>query len=147
MAPSIITAKHLADLLLLPSSSKDNASGKDYNKTIVVVDVRDEDRRGGHIVGSVHAPSRSFEPGTLLDRFPKSDGKSVLFIFHCMMSQVRGPSCARQMQKHIDDRKVNKNISVSILEGGFSRWQTEYGHDARLTADYDIAGWKMSFYS
>jgi len=58
-------------------------SGKDF----LVVDVRDEDRVGGHIVGSVNRPSTEFLAS--VDKLVKDTQKVPLVIFHCALSQVR----------------------------------------------------------
>jgi len=57
--------------------------GKDY----LVVDVRDEDRVGGHIVGSVNKPSAGFLASA--DKFVEDTKKVPMIIFHCALSQVR----------------------------------------------------------
>lgn len=59
---------------------------------VAVVDVRDSDHIGGHIMGSIHAPAP-----TLDYRLPElvrelKDKDKV--VFHCALSQVRGPSAA-----------------------------------------------------
>jgi Cdc25 family phosphatase len=59
---------------------------------VAVVDVRDSDHVGGHIMGSIHAPAP-----TLDYRLPElvrelKDKDKV--VFHCALSQIRGPSAA-----------------------------------------------------
>jgi hypothetical protein len=66
---------------------------KKANEEYVVVDVRDDDFRGGNIVGAHNAPSRSFSDAvtTLAE-----DTRNVpLVVFHCMLSKERGPRAAR----------------------------------------------------
>jgi len=58
-------------------------SGKDF----LVVDVRDEDRVGGHIVGSVNRPSTEFLAS--VDKLVEDTQEVPLVIFHCALSQVR----------------------------------------------------------
>lgn len=58
-------------------------SGKDF----LVVDVRDQDRAGGHIVGSVNKPSVEFQ--TSVDKLVKDTKEIPLIVFHCALSQVR----------------------------------------------------------
>ncbi|CAI6005487.1 unnamed protein product [Closterium sp. NIES-65] len=65
----------------------------DRSKRIAVVDVRDEERQmDGHIHGSVHAPSETFRDHLphLATRLSNHDA----VVFHCALSQVRGPKCA-----------------------------------------------------
>ncbi|KAI5303560.1 hypothetical protein KEM56_007418 [Ascosphaera pollenicola] len=60
--------------------------------SFAIVDVRDSDHIGGHIYSSIWAPSSSLDA-----KLPElirtlSDKKKV--IFHCALSQQRGPSAA-----------------------------------------------------
>lgn len=56
---------------------------KDY----VVIDVRDEDRAGGHIIGSINEPSAEFLLN--VDELVKKTKNVPLVIFHCALSQMR----------------------------------------------------------
>jgi len=56
-------------------------------KDFLVVDVRDEDRVGGHIVGSVNRPSIEFLAS--VDKLVTDTQGVPLVIFHCALSQVR----------------------------------------------------------
>jgi rhodanese-related sulfurtransferase len=53
----------------------------------VVIDVRDEDWVGGHIVKSVHEPSAEFMMN--VDRLVKDIKDVPLVVFHCALSQMR----------------------------------------------------------
>jgi rhodanese-related sulfurtransferase len=70
---------------------------------IIVVDVRDEDFYGGNIVGAVNAPSEDWmEPAfvqQLIEKLEVDSSKTV--VFHCMKSQVRGPTCARAFAEKV----------------------------------------------
>jgi Cdc25 family phosphatase len=59
------------------------APGKDF----LVVDVRDEDRAGGHIAGSINRPSAEFL--VTVDELVKETKDVPLLIFHCALSQIR----------------------------------------------------------
>lgn len=66
---------------------------------VVVVDVRsDGEFTEGHITGAVNVPSERFTDADSLDKVATelSADSSKTIIFHCMKSQVRGPTCARQ---------------------------------------------------
>ena len=67
----------------------DAKPGRDY----LVVDVRDGDREeNGWIDGSLSMPSRGITPSSM-EAFAKSHaGSPTLLIFHCQLSQVRGPT-------------------------------------------------------
>lgn len=79
---------------------------------------------------------------TLLRRL---DGKKMV-VFHCMLSQQRGPSAAlrylreREAAKKGDAPAVEQD--VYILDRGFSAWQEVYGPDERLTEGYRKELWE-----
>ena len=62
-------------------------SGAKPRQDYVVVDVRDDDRIGGHILGSLHSPSYAFQDAvqTLLEE--TKDIPKV--VFHCALSHQR----------------------------------------------------------
>lgn len=120
---------------------------------VAIIDVRDSDHIGGNITGSQWVPVNQLDV-----RMPElirtlKDKERV--IFHCMLSQQRGPKAAlayarakhRAEQKEATE-KANSNSDgtrdktssskqeVCVLEGGFGSWQARYGEDSRLTADY-----------
>ncbi|XP_031126298.1 dual specificity phosphatase Cdc25 [Ipomoea triloba] len=91
---------------------------------IAIVDVRDDERScDGHIAGSLH-----FASDTFLDKLPSLvqsvKGKDTL-VFHCALSQVRGPKCARRLAEYLSDEMQDdagiKNIMV--LERGYNGWE------------------------
>ena len=127
-APSYMTREQLATLLLSPSAD-----------SVAVVDVRDDDYVGGHIKGCQNVPSSSLDYRTPdLTRTLKGKGKVV---FHCTLSQQRGPSAARrylaEKQKTGQREQPSNEASSSsatgssgsaeqevyILDGGFTKWQ------------------------
>lgn len=63
-------------------------------------------------------------------------GKKMV-VFHCMFSQVRGPSSAVRYlrEKAATDGGSDAQV-VYCLEGGFSSWQQSFGPDERLTEGY-----------
>jgi rhodanese-related sulfurtransferase len=60
---------------------------------VAVVDVRDDDHEGGHIKGCIHSPSTSFLSG--VDQLREKLKDTPVVVFHCALSQVRGPKAAR----------------------------------------------------
>jgi Cdc25 family phosphatase len=123
--------------------------------TFAVIDVRDngkfdtklyfrpglmcQDYIGGHIKGSQNIPAHTLEAmmPTLVRRL--KDKKTV--VFHCALSQQRGPSAALKYLRERDGllRSMGgeaKEQDVYILERGFSGWQEVYGEDERLTEGY-----------
>jgi rhodanese-related sulfurtransferase len=128
--PRYMTREALA--LLLRESGAGSSS-------VAVIDVRDEDRVGGHILGSRHVPSTSLDyTMPELVRLLRDKEKVV---FHCALSQQRGPRAARrymeerertlekeekmqQMGKDDQPKSERKAVQeVYVLDGGFARWQ------------------------
>lgn len=105
MAPKYITndvCVHDFDLLLglsyldfaVPKLTRDLQelveiikSDKQPRKDYLVVDVRDDDYRGGHIKGSHNVPSQFFYAG--VDKLVKETKDVPMIIFHCALSQSR----------------------------------------------------------
>jgi rhodanese-related sulfurtransferase len=108
---------------------------------LAIVDVRDSDHVGGHIKGSTWVPSSTldFRISELLRNLKDKDQ----VIFHCALSQQRGPSAALRYARERerlagkmfggDDKKTQE---ICVLVGGFSMWQAKYGEDERLTESY-----------
>ncbi|GAA5941335.1 uncharacterized protein JCM15063_006442 [Sporobolomyces koalae] len=134
----------------------DAIPGKDYQ----VVDVRDEDFRGGNIPGAINAPSEQRTDQTVQDLVTKLEGVPRV-IFHCTLSQVRGPKNARIYAEAVAARRrqpqeaANGDASISpnpfphqsgqqevlVLRDGFSNWQGLYRNDARLVENFDSKIW------
>ncbi|EMG47503.1 YCH1 CDC25-like phosphatase YCH1 [Candida maltosa Xu316] len=115
-----------------------------------IVDVRDSDFVGGHIKGCYHYPAANFHY-TLNDLYLQIFNDKVNdVVFHCALSQVRGPSSTLKFLRSIDDIKdpelktyLQNNIHVYILKGGFTKWQEEYGNDNEVTEGYDKEIWEF----
>ncbi|CBF70307.1 hypothetical protein AN6040.2 [Aspergillus nidulans FGSC A4] len=110
---------------------------------LAIIDVRDSDHVGGHIVSSTWVPS-----STLDVRIPElvrtlKDKEKV--VFHCALSQQRGPSAAlkyaRERERMLGSEESHKQ-EVFVLEGGFVQWQEMYGKDVRLTEAYVEDIWR-----
>ena len=66
----------------------------------------------------------------------QADGRGALnVIFHCMLSQQRGPSAAMLLLRSLDTAELSR-CRLWVLRGGFSRWQSVYGDDESVTAGY-----------
>ncbi|KAI1271166.1 hypothetical protein F5Y07DRAFT_404707 [Xylaria sp. FL0933] len=98
-----ITAPKLADMLLAA-----NAAGGESK--LAVVDVRDDDHIGGHIRNSMHFPTQSLD-ATMPTLMRKLADKDTV-VFHCALSQQRGPSAAlrylREKEAAGDAKKTQK---------------------------------------
>ncbi|CAF3463177.1 hypothetical protein SNK03_011643 [Fusarium graminearum] len=129
-----LSAKSLSEKILQEVDATD--------PTFAVIDVRDNDYIGGHIKGSTNVPAHTLDSmmPTLVRRL--KDKKTV--VFHCALSQQRGPSAALKYLRERDgllcsmgeDPKGESGQDVFILDQGFSGWQEVYGEDERLTEGY-----------
>ena len=126
-------------------------NGSSPHGKFCVVDVRDSDFVGGHIKDCYHYPAANFHY-TLNELYQKIyQNKIQDIVFHCALSQVRGPSSTLKFLRGIDDitdSKVKKylngdNIQVYVLHGGFTKWQEEYGNDNEVTEAYDQEIWEF----
>jgi rhodanese-related sulfurtransferase len=125
---------------------------------VVVIDTRDDDRAGGHIRGSLHAPDASFDAESVVSEARKfAAGQSqqqakLCLVFHCMESARRGPRCARRtfeylcQQKGLDPRFVLPTASLAgvtlrVLRGGFDQWCRRFYRDVDLVEGFDDDYW------
>eukprot|EP00013_Stygamoeba_regulata_P026631 CAMPEP_0177647018 /NCGR_PEP_ID=MMETSP0447-20121125/10081_1 /TAXON_ID=0 /ORGANISM="Stygamoeba regulata, Strain BSH-02190019" /LENGTH=134 /DNA_ID=CAMNT_0019149585 /DNA_START=192 /DNA_END=596 /DNA_ORIENTATION=- len=97
-------------------------------RELVVVDVRDDDFDERVIRGALHVPSAEFPERVDEVLSAHSHGKDV--VFHCSLSQMRGPSCARFFASEMKDDATSH---VYVLRNGFRHWSTRYGGNPRLT--------------
>ena len=84
-------------------------------------------------------------------------------VFHCALSQQRGPGAALRYIRERDnlaasDSKSDKDATgeqvsaqpaaqtVYVLDRGFVGWQEEYGEDERLTEGYRKELWKDGYW-
>ncbi|KAL5366681.1 Rhodanese-like protein [Aspergillus floccosus] len=110
---------------------------------LAIIDVRDSDHVGGHIHSSTWVPSSSLDY-----RLPElirtlQDKEKV--VFHCALSQQRGPSAALRYareRERVLGPEESKKQEVYVLEGGFVQWQEKYGKDERLTEAYVEDIWR-----
>ncbi|KAK9676235.1 hypothetical protein RND81_11G063100 [Saponaria officinalis] len=96
---------------------------KTRRPNFAIVDVRDDERSyDGHIAGSLH-----FASDTYLDKLPnlvlQVQGKDTL-VFHCALSQVRGPKCAWRLFEYLAETTQEAGIKdIMVLERGFNGWE------------------------
>ncbi|MBW0513084.1 hypothetical protein O181_052799 [Austropuccinia psidii MF-1] len=121
-----------------------------------VVDVRDSDFIGGHIPGCHHVPSSTFgqKCPSLIEKL--TDVKCV--IFHCALSQQRGPQAAKLYAELREDKLEKGQLKSSlpfgveararqeaqeilILQGGFTKWVESFKDDPALVEGYDSRLW------
>lgn len=93
-----ISREQLSSILLSPDGSK-----------VAVVDVRDDDYVGGHIHSAINVPSSSLD-----NRLPKiieTLGDKEIVIFHCALSQQRGPGAALKYLRERDSKSKRQDTS------------------------------------
>lgn len=127
--PSYIEAVDLADLLEVGDA-----------KT-VVVDVRDDDFFGGNIVGARNLPSERWTDKSVVSDLINDVKNSDTVVFHCMKSQVRGPTCARQFLAQMNEADMERRPTVKVLYGGFSQWRNRY-HEDPSKIENDLGGYR-----
>ena len=74
---------------------------------LAIVDVRDADHAGGHILGSIHVPSSSLDYRT--PELIRKLAEKEIVVFHCALSQQRGPSAALKYMRERESRGYGKS--------------------------------------
>ncbi|KAM7195355.1 Rhodanese-like domain containing protein [Naviculisporaceae sp. PSN 640] len=154
-----IQASTLSRMLLSP----------DHDPTkIAIIDVRDDDYIGGHIKNAQNFPSHTLD-ATLPTLIRQLEDKPTV-IFHCALSQQRGPGAALRYIRERDRLRAAKAAKASkqksletadeqekekdsefeqtvyVLDRGFVGWQEKYGTDERLTEGYRKELWEDGYW-
>lgn len=120
----------------LPYITRDRLASLIRAKTpgLSIIDVRDNDYIGGHILNSQNIPihTHDYRMPELVRTLRDQD----TVVFHCTLSQQRGPGSAlrylrereRMNEKgEVGVRKDGEDLAkaqkVFVLEGGFNKWQ------------------------
>ncbi|KAK0551200.1 Cdc25 phosphatase Ibp1 [Tilletia horrida] len=130
-----------------PSLAERVKAGDVSRKELAIVDVRDDDFVGGSIVGAKNVPSSSFEQR--VDSLVKDLVDVPKVVFHCHLSQQRGPKAARI---YSDARKEaiasgalpagpNQTQQVVVLRDGAAGFVRQYKDNGQLVQDYDAESW------
>ncbi|KAF8861013.1 Rhodanese-like protein [Acephala macrosclerotiorum] len=140
-----LSSTDLSQILLSNTSS--NVDAQTPPSKIAIVDVRDDDHIGGHIKHSIHAPSNTLDY-KIPELVRKLKDKETV-VFHCALSQQRGPSAALRYIRE-RDRLLNlgahiEKQKVYVLDRGFVGWQERFGEDTRLTEGYRKEVWKNGY--
>ncbi|KAK4544070.1 hypothetical protein LTR36_004568 [Oleoguttula mirabilis] len=111
---------------------------------VTVIDVRDSDYIGGHIIGCNNVPVHTHD--YKMPELVRTLADQEAVVFHCALSQQRGPTSAlryiREREKISEKGQLGvgkgeaKGQKVYVLEGGFVRWQEVFGEDTELTEGY-----------
>ncbi|CAE6493284.1 unnamed protein product [Rhizoctonia solani] len=118
-------------------------SGKESMKDYAVVDVRDDDFLGGNIVGCVRAPSSKYL--TTVDDLVSKTKDVPKLIFHCALSQQRGPKAAR-IYAETRNNRLNPGETptqeIYVLRGGFTEFQSLFRDDPVLVEKWRKEVWQ-----
>ncbi|KAJ1661826.1 Cdc25 phosphatase Ibp1 [Coemansia sp. RSA 1813] len=143
-APERLAVDDLASLV----RNKDKTPGVDY----VIVDVRDEDYKVGHIPGAINVPAHEMRASTT--RLLKDYGAVPMIVFHCALSQVRGPKSARiyneALAEALETAEPGSPLfsqSVYILTGGFTSWVYRFRNtEPELITEFSQQLWNAENY-
>ncbi|KAI9150934.1 Cdc25 phosphatase Ibp1 [Blastocladiella emersonii ATCC 22665] len=114
--------------------------GRDY----LVVDVRDDDFVGGNIPHARNVPSHTLHDPDVAAKLA-ADVKDVpKLIFHCALSQQRGPKAAMYMARLLGPERT---AEIYVLIGGFSKWQDAYSDQPDLLENYDAKMWSNEWWN
>ncbi|WVF71942.1 hypothetical protein IAT40_006752 [Kwoniella sp. CBS 6097] len=124
-----ITAEELAGWIKSKPSSE--------LEQLAVVDVRDSDFVGGNIVSAVNYPSDTFH--ATVDELVKKLENVPKVVFHCALSQARGPKAARIYAETRNHQLSNPSTAqeIYVLRDGFSGFQAKYRHDPELIEKFN----------
>ena len=124
------------NIATLPRISKENLAEmlRSRPSNLAIIDVRDSDYIGGHIKGCQNVPvhQHDFRMPELVRTLRDKD----TVVFHCALSQQRGPSSALRYLRERDAKNAKGEVGVRkdgedlsagqkvfVLEGGFVKWQ------------------------
>lgn len=134
----------------LPRMSREKLATlvRSKSSSLAVIDVRDSDYIGGHIVNGINAPTHTHD--YRMPELVRTLKDKEVVVFHCALSQQRGPSSAlRYLREKERLQSVNNKVAdpakadasvkadvtadgegvvkngqtVYVLEGGFVKWQ------------------------
>ena len=134
-----IAREQLSELLLSADASK-----------IAVIDVRGDDHIGGHIHTSMHVPSSSLDH-KIPELVRKLSNKEKV-IFHCALSQERGPKAARryleEREKKLKSGEVDKLAGApgfEIKDGSIQTDTTGLKEQEVYVLDQGFVGWQEKY--
>ncbi|KIM63427.1 hypothetical protein SCLCIDRAFT_1214296 [Scleroderma citrinum Foug A] len=115
-------------------------SDKRPSKDYLVVDVRDDDWAGGNIKGSRNIPSEKFL--TEVDQLMKDTKDIPTLVFHCRLSQERGPKAARIYEEMRNILHPSEpSFEARVLRGGFYQFGETYKGNPKLVENWRDIVW------
>lgn len=127
-----MSREQLSSLLLSPDASK-----------VAVIDVRDDDHVGGHIKSSTHVPSSSLDHR--IPEIVRTMAQKEIVIFHCALSQQRGPNAALRYMEEKKNKlngkmdKVNSPPAIGIKNGSVQRVPTPASKEQEIKREVEKA--------
>lgn len=120
-------------------------SDQTAKKDFLVIDVRDDDFEGGNIKGALNQRSDEFSMN--VDSLVKQTKDVPLVIFHCTLSQMRGPKAARIYEETRQNILEGKDIphEVAVLRDGFSQFQAKFKDDPALVENWNKDVWATDY--
>jgi len=95
---------------------------------VAIIDCRDDDRNEGFIIGSIHAPTMMYSNDMYRSLATSlASEKKEYAVFHCALSQIRGPRGALRFaaaQRDLGYALPN----VFVLKGGWEEFYMIYGN-------------------
>ncbi|TVY24497.1 CDC25-like phosphatase [Lachnellula hyalina] len=110
-----LTATNLSQIILTESTSSSNLDASTPPSKIAIVDVRDDDHIGGHIKHSLHVPSRTLDIKT--PELVRKLASKEAVVFHCALSQQRGPSAALRYIRERERLMGKGSVSTGHASG------------------------------
>ncbi|KAF1332079.1 Rhodanese-like protein, partial [Globisporangium splendens] len=101
----------------------------------LIIDVRGDDFKDGHITTAVSHPEPDFHDDEKVDALVEQYKHEDTIVFHCQMSQVRGPFCARRFIARLDavlGENADKKPNVQVLTGGYKDFSEQFKDDTEL---------------
>ncbi|KAJ4406926.1 Cdc25 phosphatase Ibp1 [Neurospora sp. IMI 360204] len=158
-----LSATSLSKLILAEQASAATAAAGTAggSPTLAIIDVRDDDYIGGHIKGSQNVPSRKLD--AMLPTLVRQLQDKETVVFHCALSQQRGPSAAlryirereRLMPKEVETKLTSAADSAAVEEvvgaDGEGKEKEEEGEKKKpvnqkvFVLDRGFVGWQEAF--
>ncbi|KAL0246095.1 hypothetical protein GEMRC1_007311 [Eukaryota sp. GEM-RC1] len=92
----------------------------------LICDVRTYDYTLGHLPNHFHLPATNFEDTEILDSLVRKVHNLDFIVFHCHLSQERGPYCCRLFTTRLRKLFPRSQLKIYVLEGGFKAWRRQF---------------------
>ena len=129
--PRRMSREQLSSLLLSPNASK-----------LSIIDVRDDDYVGGHIKSSIHVPSSSLD--YRIPEIVRTMADKETVVFHCALSQQRGPTAAlrylKERDRSIKTGKVDRKKDppkIGIRDGSLQKVASPASKEEELKGEIE----------